>query len=506
MRPSRTIGLARIPVLPQPARAAPPEPRVNPAARIAAPPLALAARQQRPHKRNDPPLQQDRQRMDAPPEAMSLADPVVLVTAAGILLLLVLSALFSGSETALTTASRAKLHALADRGDAGARRALALTEDKERLIGAILLGNNFVNTLAAALATSLFTVVLGEGGVVVATLTMTILVLVFGEVLPKTYAITNAAPTAARVAGPIWLVVRVMAPVVGAVRALVRLMLRPFGVEADPRAPLLAFQEEIAGAIALHHSEGAVEKADRDRLLGALDLGQRQVEEVMMHRRDIEMIDADAPPAEILTQALNSPHTRLPIFRGEPENIVGVIHARDLSRAVEKLVRESEASLDLDRFDVMAVAMPPYFVPDTTPLDEQMREFLRRRAHFALVVDEYGALQGLITLEDILEEIVGDIADEHDVAAIGGVEATPDGGVEVEGVVTIRDLNRACDWNLPDDEANTVAGLVIHEAQAIPNAGQVFAFHGFRFEVLARENNRLTRLRVRRLDGGPGPA
>jgi Mg2+/Co2+ transporter CorB len=138
-------------------------------------------------------------------------------------------------------------------------------------------------------------------------------------------------------------------------------------------------------------------------------------------------------------------------------------------------------------------------VPETTPLDEQMREFLRRRAHFALVVDEYGALQGLITLEDILEEIVGDIADEHDAADIGGIELQPDGSVEVEGVVTIRDLNRACDWNLPDEEANTVAGLVIHEAQAIPNEGQVFSFHGFRFEVLARDNNRLTRLRLRKL-------
>jgi Mg2+/Co2+ transporter CorB len=438
--------------------------------------------------------------MESSHEGLALLDPFVLGTVAAIVALLVFSAMFSGSETALTTASRAKLHALADKGDVGAQRALTLTEDKERLIGAILLGNNFVNTLAAALATTLFTVVFGEGGVAVATLVMTLLVLIFGEVLPKTYAITNATPTAARVSLPISIMVRVMAPVVSAVRLLVRLILRIFGVETDPKANVLAFQEEIAGAIALHHSEGGVEKADRDRLLGALDLGQRSVEEVMMHRRDIEMIDADAPPAEILTQALNSPHTRIPIFRGEPENIVGVIHAKDLSRAVEKLVRESEGGLDLDRFDVMAVAMEPYFVPETTPLDEQMREFLRRRAHFALVVDEYGALQGLITLEDILEEIVGDIADEHDVRAVGGVELMSDGSVEVEGVVTIRDLNRACDWNLPDEEANTVAGLVIHEAQAIPNAGQVFSFHGFRFEVIERENNRLTRLRVRALD------
>ncbi len=426
--------------------------------------------------------------------------PFILGTAGAILLLLLLSGLFSGSETALTTASRGKLRALADRGDAGAGRALGLTEDKERLLGAILLGNNLVNILSASLATALFTRLFGDGGVALATVVMTVLVVVFAEVMPKTYAITNAERTAALLSRPAAAATTILAPVVHVVRAFVRLALRPFGVMVDPRAHFLVAQEEIAGTISLHHSEGAVEKADRDRLLGALDLGQRSVEEVMMHRRDIEMIDADAPPAEILTQALNSPHTRIPIFRGDSENIVGIIHAKDLSRAVEKLVRESEAGLDLDRFDVMGVAMEPYFVPETTPLDEQMREFLRRHSHFALVVDEYGALQGLITLEDIIEEIVGDIADEHDLAPPGGVERRPDGSVEVEGVVTIRDLNRACDWSLPDEEANTVAGLVIHEAQAIPNAGQVFSFHGFRFEVLERDGNRLTRLRIRKLE------
>ncbi len=230
--------------------------------------------------------------------------------------------------------------------------------------------------------------------------------------------IPNAWPS--RVAGLIRVVVLVLSPVVNAVRALVRLILRLFGVETDPKAHFLAAQEEIAGAIALHHSEGSVEKADRDRLLGALDLGQRQVEEVMLHRRDIEMIDAEAPPEEILAQAINSPHTRIPIFQGEPENIVGVIHAKDLSRAVHRLMREEDGSLET--IDVMDLAMEPYFVPETTPLDEQMREFLRRRAHFALVVDEYGALQGLITLEDILEEIVGDIADEHDAEVPSGID------------------------------------------------------------------------------------
>jgi Mg2+/Co2+ transporter CorB len=434
-------------------------------------------------------------------DSLTAAQPLLALwaTGAAILAMLVLSALFSGSETALTTASRGKLHGMAERGDPGAAAALALTENRERLIGAILLGNTAVSILAASLATALFTRLFGLGGVAIAAVVMTALVLIFSEVMPRTYAITNPERAAVRVAGVIGVLVSVLAPVVSAVRAIVRLALRLFGVETDPKAHVLAAQEEIAGAIALGHSEGLVEKADRDRLLGALDLGQRQVEEVMLHRRDIEMIDAEAPPDEILTLAINSPHTRIPIFRGEPENIVGVIHAKDLSRAVHRFVQQHRGEGALEGFDIMDVAMEPYFVPESTPLDEQMREFLRRRAHFALVVDEYGALQGLVTLEDIIEEIVGDITDEHDVEVPTGIDPKADGSVEVEGGVTIRDLNRACDWSLPDDEANTIAGLVIHEAQTIPNEGQVFSFHGFRFEVLGRETNRLTRIGVRKL-------
>ncbi len=436
--------------------------------------------------------------MEAPPEALSPLDPAALAILAAIVGLVALSALLAGAETALTTASRSRLQALADRGDRGAERALALGEDRGRLAGALLLAAVFVDTLAASLAAALAGAIWGTWGVAGATLAMTAALFVLAQALPRTRAVGDAG-VAARLAGPAGALARPFAPLAAGAGALARALLRAWGVAVDPRTPALAFQEEIADAIAHRHSEGGVEKAERDRLLGALDLGQRRVEEVMLPRRDIEMLDADAPPAEIVTRALESSHTRLPIFRGEPENIVGVIHARDLSRAVERLARAGEGGLDLARFDVMAVAMPPYFVPDATALDEQLREFLRRRAHFALVVDEYGALQGLVTLEDILEEIVGDIADEHDPATLGGVAPLADGAVEVEGGVTIRDLNRACDWSLPDDAANTVAGLVIHEAQAIPEAGQVFAFHGFRFEVLAREENRVTRLRVRRL-------
>jgi len=425
-------------------------------------------------------------------------DSALWISAASIMGLLVLSAFFSGSETALTAASRGKLRAQADRGSKGAERALRMTEDSERLIGSVLLGNNVVNILAASLATALFTRLFGESGVALATLVMTLLVLIFAEVLPKTYAITNAEKTAARVSPVIAVVIFLFSPIVGAVRILVRGVLRLFGVQTDPDSKILSAREEIAGAITLGHSEGAVEKEHRDRLLGALDLHERMVEEIMLHRSKIEMINADATPEEILSQALQSPHTRLPVYRGETENIIGVIHAKDLLRAMDGLTRGENAK-GIENFRLTDVAMKPYFVPDTTTLDEQMRQFLRRKTHFALVVDEYGALRGLITLEDILEEIVGEITDEFDVDEAPQLKPGPDGHFLIDGAMTIRDFNRATDWSLPDEEANTVAGLVIHEAQTIPVIGQAFSFHGFRFEVVARENNRLTQIKIRKL-------
>lgn len=427
-------------------------------------------------------------------------DNTFWITVAGIAALLLLSAFFSGSETALTAASRGKLRAQADKGSRGAQRALDITEDNERLIGSVLLGNNMVNILATSLTTALFTRLFGESGVALATLVMTVLVLIFAEVLPKTYAITNAEKAASAVSPIIRIVIAVFSPIVTLVRWLVRGVLRVFGVQTDPDGHILAVREEIAGALNLGRSEGVVEKEDRDRILGALDLSDRTVQEIMLHRSNIEMIDADLAPLDILNRCLESPYTRLPVFREEPENIIGVIHAKDLARTMYRFLSGPTASLEeLNTFDILDVAMEPYFIPDTTSLDDQMREFLRRRAHFALVVDEYGSLEGLITLEDILEEIVGEIADEFDTEEESGLEQTSDGHFIVDGAMTLRDLNRAMEWSLPDEEANTIAGLVMYEAQMIPTEGQVFSFHGFRFEVAKRDGNKITELKIKPL-------
>lgn len=427
----------------------------------------------------------------------STSFPLLAGAAIAILFLLICSAVFSGSETALTTANRGKLHKRAEQGDLGARRALRLTNDKERLIGAILLGNNLVNIMAASLAAMVFTVLLGEGGVAVATVLMTALVLIFSEVLPKTYAITNADAVARRVAGFMTLIVKVAAPVVTVVQALVRGILRIVGVQAADAHPFAA-HDEIAGAIALHHFEGAVGTADRDRLLGALDLSQRSVDEVMTHRRDLEAINVDQPPSEIIAAVLASGFTRIPLWQGSPENIVGVLHTKDLARAMHAAVRDRGAAA-LETLNIASIAMKPYYIPDVTGLDDQLHAFIKSKTHLAIVIDEYGALRGLVTLEDILEEIVGDISDEHDVGEDAVVEAKADGSVAVPGSIGIRELNRAMGWDLPEEDAVTVAGLVIDFARRIPEEGETFKAHGYDIEVLERDQTRLTKLRVRRV-------
>jgi len=302
---------------------------------------------------------------------------------------------------------------------------------------------------------------------------MTVLVLVFAEVLPKTLAITRPDEVARWISGPTQVIVKLFGPVVFSVQWFVRRTLGLFGVKVDMTTDVLAAHEEIRGAVEYHHSEGLVESGDRRMLGGVLDLAGLDVSQIMVHRKSIEMLDADLPPRELVEQALAAPHTRLPLYRDDTENIVGVVHAKDLLRAV------ATAEGGIDGLDIASICREPWFIPDTTNLKDQLNAFLKRRTHFALVVDEYGALQGLVTLEDILEEIVGDIEDEHDLT-VEGVRKQPDGSVNVDGDVAIRDLNRAMDWNLPDEEAVTLAGLVIHEAQTIPEPGQTFIFHGHR--------------------------
>lgn len=416
-------------------------------------------------------------------------DTLLFASFAPIALLLVFGAFFSGSETALTAVSRGRMHQLEKDGSRAARDVNRLVADRERLIGALLLGNTFVNILASSIMTMVLESRFGSRTVYVATAVMTILILIFVEVLPKTLAIARTDRFALTVATPVRLVVILLAPVVNTVQYLVWRVLAVFGVRQQDVEETQA-HEEIRGTVDLHHIEGAVEREHRDMIGGILDLRELQISDVMIHRKSMITIDADLPPQDILDAVLESKHTRLPLWREQPENIVGVLHTKDIVRAV------IERKGSVEGVDIAHLATPPWFVPETTTLEEQLSSFREQRTHFALVVDEYGALQGLITLEDILEQIFGDIPDEHEDEERPDVRRRPDGSFLVDGTVPIRELNRDLDWNLPDNEATTIAGLVIHEARTIPEVGQRFAFFGYQFEILRRQRNQITALRI----------
>jgi len=409
-----------------------------------------------------------------------------------IVLLIGMSAFFNMSETGLTAVSRARLHSLEQEGDHRAKLVNKLLSAPEKMIGAVLLGNTLVDVLAASLASGLAIRLVGDVGVVYATGIVTLLIVVFAAVLPKTYALAYSDRVALFVAPVMQWFIVILSPATRAIELLVRWILSLTPSTKDDEANILAAHEEIRGTIDLQTKEGAVGRHDAHMLGGVLDLGELQVADIMIHRTKMETFSADDPPQAIMDEVLKSQYSRVPLWKDEPENIVGVLHTKDLLGALAR------ANWDVAKLDIMSFAAQPWFVPDTTSLKDQLNEFLKRKAQMALVVDEYGEVRGLITLEDILEEIVGQIADEHDTTE-SQIRPQADGTVNVDGTVPIRDLNRFMDWDLPGEEATTIAGLVVHEAQMIPEPGQVFTFYGYRMEILRRTRNKISAIRIKRL-------
>ncbi len=419
----------------------------------------------------------------------ALQDPAVFLPMLSVFFLLFISAFFSGSETALTAASRARIHAAERDGNKAAGIVSRLLARRERLIGALLLGNNMVNIGASVLMGGVMAKLFGDTGLAIflATAVMTILILIFAEVLPKTYAITRPDEASIMVSRPVNVIVAVFAPVVFVVQIIVNWVLRRFGIDSEA-SPWTA-ADEIRGAVDLHHQEGGVAKSSRDRIIGVLELDELTIEEVMVHRKNMVMIDGSLSSEQILKEVLESGHSRLPVWKDDPDNVTGVLHAKDMLKALSK------TDGDVTGLNIDKICRDAWFVPETTSVVKQLREFQQKREHFAIAVDEYGALMGVITLEDILEEIVGDIQDEYD-DEFPGVERHPDGSITIAGDIPIRDLNRAMDWKLPDEEAVTIAGLVIHESQTIPEEKQTFSYYGYRFEILERQRNQIMRLKV----------
>jgi Mg2+/Co2+ transporter CorB len=408
-----------------------------------------------------------------------------------IVVLLGISALFSIAETALTAASRAKMHHAEKQGSKRAAVVNHLRQDSESLIGSLLVGNNLVNILATVLTTTVLTSLFGEAGVIYATAAMTIAIIIFAEVLPKTYAFNHADKVAMVLAyfvrGWLWF----SWPLTWTIQKIARLLLRMFGVKTSAELGRYLGDEELLGAIDLHGNTPDRDDVQQERamLRSILDLDAVTVEKIMTHRRKAVMLDVEMPKEELIEAVLSSPYTRIPLWKDDPSNVVGVLHAKPLLRALRQ-------TPDVEKLDILDLANEPWFIPETVNLLDQLQEFRERREHFALVVDEYGALMGIVTLEDILEEIVGEISDELD-SPVTCVRRHPDGSYLVQGSVTIRDLNRQFDWGLPENPAATLAGLIMHEARQLPDIGQVYSFFDFRFEIVRRQRHQVTLIKVK---------
>jgi Mg2+/Co2+ transporter CorB len=406
-----------------------------------------------------------------------------------VILFTLISAFFSIAETGLTSVSRARLHSLARDGNRRAKIAERIREEqKEAMIGTILLGNNLVNVAASAVATSAAIAIAGQEGIVYVTILMTVLIVIVSELTPKTYAIRNPEKVSLALAPIFQWLIRIFWPITRLMEWTVSGLFRLVGIREDAGKALVSAADAIRGAIDLQHMEGGVVKQERDMLGSILDLGDLEVGEIMTHRKQMLTLDIGLPAETIIQKVLDAPYTRIPLWQENPDNIVGVLHAKNLVNALRS--HPTVAALDM-----RAIASEPWFIPESTSLYDQLHAFRERRQHFALVVDEYGTLEGLVTLEDILEEIVGQIDDEHD-RTLPGIRVQKDGSVIVDGTITIRDLNREMDWHLPDANANTVAGLVIYEAREVPEAKQAYEFLGFRFKVLQRQKHQITRLKV----------
>lgn len=406
-----------------------------------------------------------------------------------IVVLLALSGLFSSSETAIIASSKATLHHMAKKGDSRADIIVRMRRNMGQLLSGMMIGNTVINIAASTIATSLLIELFGPAGAAYSGVAMSFLIVLYGEVLPKIYAIQHPEAMAMRIARPLNFVMNVLAPLTTLVEFIARASLRIFGVKLKDSSSVTT-TEELRSLIEMHIGPGADTAHERAMLRSVLDLGSVEVGEIMTHRKNVKMLDVDQDMDKIIEALLESPYTRVPLWQGNPDNIIGILHSKVLFRAI----KEADDG-DVSKIDLKKVASVPWFIPDTTALLDQLQIFRERREHFALVVDEYGSFMGVVTLEDILEEIVGEIVDEHDIE-ISGVRIAPDKSMLVTGTVTIRDLNRQFEWSLPDEEASTIAGLVLHETRQIPHVGQKFNIYGFNFEVLRRQRNQITLLRI----------
>ena len=409
-----------------------------------------------------------------------------LVSIIYIICLIIISAILSGSETSITSIRKSKIHKLANKGDRNALRVLKLIEKKNDLVSSILVGNNFVNILASALATAILIKFYGDDGVIYSTIVMSVLIVIFAEILPKNIALLKPDRYALTLSFILTLFLKIFSPFVYIIKKFNLLIFKIFNIEKQ-KVTDASVREDIRNIINMHEDEGILLKDERDMLNGILDLKEMTVEKIMTHRKNIYSINIDQPE-EYFKKISQSSFSRIPVWKESPNNILGVVHAK-------KLLTNINESGKIDLKNINDSTLNPWFIPETTKVKDQLNAFIDRHEKIAFVVDEYGELMGLISLEDIIEEIVGNIFDESDLSTIG-IRKIGKNIFRVRGDVNIRDMNRTLDLNLNEKNSSTVAGFLIYETETFPDVGQTFTFNNILFEILNKKNNQITQLKV----------
>ncbi|HUG98301.1 MAG TPA: HlyC/CorC family transporter [Gammaproteobacteria bacterium] len=400
-------------------------------------------------------------------------------------LLLVLSACFSGSETALMSINRYRLRHRAKQGLRSAQLAEALLKQPDRLIGLILLGNNFVNILASSLVTVIALRLGGEGAIAIGAGVLTLVILIFSEVAPKTLAALHPERVALPAALVYYPLLKITYPVVWTVNLVANGVLRLLGVKTEHVQGHALSHEELRTVVS--EAGAMIPKRHQRMLISVLELQDVTVDDIMVPRNEIDGLDLDDDWEDLLEQVTESRHTRLPIYRGDLDGVLGILHLRSIMGEL--------ADNELTRDHLVAKALEPYFVPEGTPLHTQLLNFQRAKRRLALVVDEYGDIQGLVTLDDILEEIVGEFTtDPADIYR--DVQPEADGSFMVSGTANVRELNRMMGWRLPTDGPKTLNGLILERLETIPEAGATLQFGGYRLEIVQTTDNAVRSVRL----------
>lgn len=399
-------------------------------------------------------------------------------------LLLLLSAFFSGSETALTRARRATLRVRGEHGDKGAKQAEKLLDQPERMLSTVLLGNNFVNIAASALATTLFVHRFGQAGILYATIAMTVVVLIFAEILPKTIAVAHPAIIACRVAAPMLAILAVLKPLVITLMAIIDLLKKVLRIPESQHGQLTHM--ELASMIDLSEESGVLDPARGQMLNNSLSLHEVAVKALMTPRKQMSMLDGNETVAACLDLVTTEPYSRFPVYLHETDNIIGIIHIRDLL----KISRTKQRLCDA------IIWKTPTYIPATKDALAQLFDFQSNRQHMALIVDEFGDIKGLITLEDIIEEIVGEIHDESDITTPPEMWPQPDGSLVTAATVALHDINSAMDAELPEEGATTISGLIVEILGDRPEGRLCMSIGKVRVEVLSVDGDWIRRVRI----------